>query len=205
MFYVNVFADGQREKLRFASKRDANAFLAFAKIYVDDSGAGNGYGAYWVYLDEKPSFSPIPLPGSTEELDEKLISQMLSGILAARQASNTPTMIGWSWGKRRGFRGGITFMIDPIPKRQRPAVGDMYRIPRSAMSADYSELPYSEGRVLEDNGDTFTLRSCYNEEPSTGEWRRERVTYTIAADRVMKINDWLSAMRHPDKVRTDNK
>ena len=195
MIYLDIAADGRKETLRFASKKDAERFTEFVKVYVDDSGAGNGYGAYWVWLDANPYWRPFIVAKSINEINPDFVSSMLHSIVCARTASSNSPTIKWSWEKTDG---GIIFEMEELPARQRPAVGDMYRIPRSKMSADYyDELGYSEGRVLAEKDDIFTLRACHNEEPSTGKWCGEEVVHTISADRVMKINDWLSAMRYP--------
>ena len=194
MFYLDIVADGRNQTLCFASKKDAVDFSEFTKIYVDDSGAGNGYGAYWLWLDAQPYYRPYRKQNSVCLLNLKLVSAMLWSILSARLAISNPATIGFSQGSTGE---AVTFSVDSLPPRLRPSVGDMYRIPRSKMSPDLSESGYSEGRIMAENNETFILRSCSSEEPSRGNWRGDQKTYMIACDRVMKINDWLMQMRYP--------
>lgn len=202
MFYLDVATDGRAGTLCFASKNDAVNFADFVKVYVDDSGVGNGYDAYWLNLDAKPYWRPYMLSRSGNELDPEIITKMICRILIARLATDDKSRFfdafasfRWSWGQKAR---GIVFQMDPLPPRQRPTVGDMYRIPRSKLQPSGSDVIYSEGRVLDDFGEMLLVRACQDEDPSTGEWRNGKVMiYHVAARRTMKIHDWLSAMRQP--------
>lgn len=201
MFYLDVAKDGSRETLRFASKHDVARFVDFINVYVDDSGAGNGYGSYWMFM-AKPYWRPYKLRDSTTKLDPEIISRMFASILRARLAINdtsqtSQTLLQWLWTWSIVDKG-IIFRMEPLPPRQRPTVGDMYRIPRSQLLPDGSDFVYSEGRVLTEKDGILTVRPCQDEDSATGEWRDDKkITYAVEVHRTMKINDWLSAMRHP--------
>ena len=207
MFYLKVFKDGKQEILRFISRSSMNAFRHLTTSYMDDSGAGNGYGAYWIMFDEKHFHTHSILDDTEYLLDAKLVNQMLHSLLCARLAISNPKMISWNAEAKEtnghGSAKGIDFKIDEIPPRLVPTVGDMYRIPRTKLTDNPLDGRFSEGRVLEEKDGVLTVRACWDEDSKTGEWKEgDRKTYTIEANRVMKINDWLASHRHPKEMIT---
>ena len=186
------------ERLCFRTKADADRFRDFVLAYADDSGAGNGYGAYWMWEDEHPYYRPFIPRNAVTALDVGFVETMLRSLMHARTTMNQPMPLHYSCGSRGG---GITFTLNTLPPRQRPTTGDMYRIPLSLMPVDlsYDHIP-SEGRILADRGDTFTVIGSWDEDPQDGAVRDGARIYEIEAVRVMKINDYLSAMRFPKKV-----
>ncbi|MBI2065390.1 MAG: hypothetical protein HYT62_05085 [Candidatus Yanofskybacteria bacterium] len=182
---LQAIEDGHGIILCFASKEDADRFRQFTNIYMDDSGAGNGYGAYWVYnhkeiirCDKIPSFCAT-------RLERKLVSLMVSGILIARMATKHHShRMNISIGERNG---AITFNLDNLPARKRPTAGDMFRTVKSIGNED--ERLIGEGRVLRDLGDTLEVISCWDED-DRGKPRKDAKVVTVRTDAVMKINDW---------------
>ena len=204
MYILKVLVDMRPERLCFKSKKDAQAFCLFAQTYYDDSGAGNGYGAYWVDLKRKPHWRPFVPANAITELDVRLVGGMLWSILSARLATEKPEPIAYACGVKDGC---ITFSVDQLPPRQKPSVGDMYRIPRSMMRADHAELEWAEGRVVSENEQAglFTVRSIHHENPD-GTLKKDRpmMLFAIQSSRVMKIHDWMAAMRGPGVPSVSN-
>ncbi len=212
---LRVLEDMNEKVLVFRSYADAKKFSLFLKIYEDESGAGNGYGAYWshrfyvpgsrflpftngIYLDSEP----IPVFSADEKEVEKInadfIRDMACAILSVRFADE-PCEALKKFAKRisnsvkQAADKGITFLlnVEDLPDAQRPAVGDMYRIPRSRMDLNDEKLAFfREGKVVEDLGEKLKVVSCFSfsslrkgEKPEVGE---------IQAWRAIKIDDWLS-------------
>ncbi len=187
---LEALEDERLKILCFASKADAQRFKQFCNLYIDESGAGNGYGAYWVYTDTKISRCRKVASRCVIGLDTELIESMLHRILVARTAIGNPQVkVGYVVGIRDG---AIFFTIGEFPPRQRPGVGDMYRIPRSAL--DETNLAESEGRVVKDLGDILEVISCYNEERD-GSIKPNAKVVRVKVTSVMKINDWLASRR----------
>ena len=179
--------------LCFASHEDAKRFKEFGVTYVDESGAGNGYGAYWVYSDLEivPCFW-IPNNAVTI-LNTGLVTDMVWSILRARFAvENPPDCVGYKVGLRNG---ALTFLIGEFPPKILPTTGDMYRIPRPEQRTE-EEFHLSEGRVLADFGDEVDIvSSCDIRDDSITEPKEGAKKLRIKKDRLMKINDYLARIR----------
>jgi hypothetical protein len=190
--------------LIFRSLKDAKSFLEFTSIYYDESGCGNGYSAY------RPSGFVIPIPFTNRAiaipsiplicftridrrknvLDLNFVRGMLYQILRVRFSVNEPDIDGFHL-IVENTQSGIKFELEKLPEPCRPKVGEMYRIPRSKFFGDFPDvLDYSEGRVLEDLGDTLRVIS------STEEYHRtaKPKTFLIKADRAIRINDSLTPL-----------
>ncbi len=179
---LTAIEDGETNcTLAFASKKDATAFKKFVNVYMSDSGAGNGYGAYWVYTNEE-IVQCDKLPGTAKtSLKLYLLLDMMHSVLTARMASEKHGIsVAINIGQERG---AITFSTGRLPPRQRPAVGDMFRVIKRT-TADEAEV--HEGRVVEDCGETLKVKSY---------WDYIKTIFTVNTKNVMKINDWIKEHR----------
>lgn len=178
---LGAIEDGNSKGLFFASMEDAERFKAFCNVYLDESGAGNGYGAYWVYLDSI-IIGVTGNPGHSTNIREDLVKYMLDKIVCARTAgekrgSSVELVMGTS-------DNGIKFNVGDLPSRLRPGVGDMFRSLRSQ-----GALSKMDGRVIEDNGDILKVVSCWDENKD-GSVKDDAKIIEIETSKVMKINDW---------------
>ena len=165
-----------KKTLCFRSIEDAERFKSFVNTYMEESGAGNGYGAYWVNFNAKIVQVLEILDSFTTEINDNYIESMMESIIAERLA-----------GLDQDYKtGGIIFSVSPLPPRQRPKAGDMFRTLIS-MGAEKK----MEGRVLKDLGDTFEVIG-YFDEGEDGKPKVDAKVITIDADKVMKIHDWLT-------------
>ncbi len=182
-----VRKDDSYETLCFLSKADAQRFRRFVRTYIDESGAGNGYGAYWI-VDDEIDQRRVPPAGSKAALDHDRLKTMLFSILRARTAKNPPdvevALKAWTVGRAVAFTFGM------LPPRQRPGVGDMFRVIRGSRPSD-EEAKVGEGRVVADRGKTFEVVSCWDDENGKIKPGAKRVT--VRASKVMKIDDWNKA------------
>lgn len=171
-------------ELCFCSVEDARKFKNFVDIYVDDSGTGNGYGAYWMLdIKIKRRFG-IP-KNATSHLNEDFISHMLFKILSARRAEKHPEIdiscFGWK------LKGAIKFSMGKIPPRLTPKKGDMYRIPRSLGADDMLEK--AEGVIIEECGDFFRTIAWYDH--VGGKAKPNARIHEVKSSQAMKIYNYL--------------
>lgn len=159
---VKVLEDAHEVNLLFADKSHAQHFINFVHTYIAESGAGNGYGAYWHFSNE-------PIVGvdtkiGKGEIRADLIKDMATSICDARLAQ--PSV--WQDGIYKlseyipsfaVINGLILFHFDinKLPPRLRPNVGDLVRI------VDHDEYDRAIARVqnytLERNSVVF-LKPC---------------------------------------------
>lgn len=185
---LKAIEDGVRSTFYFASKQDAERFKEFVNIYMFDSGAGNGYGAYWVLTDEMiVECDKAPTYAVTEVKNHILLS-MLGDILNARTAGEQRNANGRMAGKKNG---GITFNAGELLPRQRPQVGDMFRTIKED-GANEEEYAVGEGRVIADHGDTLEVIN-YSDEEDDGRIKPNAKRVIVRVANVMKINDWKKA------------
>lgn len=169
--------DGKAVTLCFVSKADAEQFKQFVGTYMEESGAGNGYSAYWVYLDAPIIQADAIPPRCVTKLNDELISAMRNAIVGARLAGDD----------QEG--GGIMFWSQELPPRQRPTCGDMFRALVSQGAQDRME-----GRVVADHGETLEVIS-WQEEDEEGKPISGARIVTIPASQTMKICDWRAARK----------
>ncbi|MFA5188999.1 MAG: hypothetical protein WC460_06600 [Patescibacteria group bacterium] len=175
MFAILKCLENAEEKtLCFASLEDAIRFKSFVNTYMEESGAGNGYDAYWVMSNAKIVQVSEIMDDFCTTLDYNLIAKMLEEIINARTAGN---------------RQGIIFSMSELPARQRPGPGDMIR---ALFSQGAKEK--IEGRVLSDNGDTFEVINYWDEDDN-GKPKKSARVITVPASSVMKIDDWKKEYR----------
>lgn len=156
---------------------------------MDESGAGNGYGAYWVYFNAPILTGGMPL-GATCKLQENFIRHMAQDILVARTTSreNLPTVdlaIGTN-------NGAIQFDFGKLPSRRKPRVGDMCRVLKSKCTQ--AERVIGDGRVVGSSGRTIKVISSWDE-GDDGKPRPNACVTTVNVTHAMKINDWLKEHR----------
>ena len=175
---VQVLENANPKELCFVEEKDAKAFCDFISTYITESGAGNGYGAYWHHDGEIRYVKR--LVGSSK-IDADLIKSMAASICDARTASSQKN------GRRKNIEyapeigerdGAITFMFDPmsLPPRLEPVAGDLVRI------VDLPDFDRQIARVVRIAGVTVELKSCpYG--------IKKGVTLPLA--NVMKIEDFL--------------
>ena len=188
---IEAVDDGEETKiLCFVSKAGAERFKDFVATYMLESGAGNGYGAYWVYFDRVITQCDIIPRFASTDLRIDLLRDMLRDILVARTANEKPDIeVDLTIGKEDN---AITFCVGELPPRQRPQAGDMFRIIKRPRTP--KEEYVREGRVIKDLGDTLEVISCWGED-DYGKKHPDATVVTIRADRVMKINDWKTKHR----------
>jgi hypothetical protein len=158
-----------------------------------ESGAGNGYGAYWVWTDSVIVQCDVIPESASTILRFDLIEYMLYKVLVARIADKkTDISADLIVGKKDD---AAVFFVGKLPPRQKPRAGDMFRlIDRTKMSAD----SITEGRVLKDLGDTLEVMS-WGDEDEYGNKKADARVVTIKTNQVMKINDWMSEARKQKK------
>lgn len=192
---VEALVDGEYAKLCFVSKESANAFRKFVKIYMDDSGAGNGYEAYWIYWETKTKIKPYIPRNAVVKLNRQLIDSMIYSILEARTAKNRPDItVSYT---TLTEKGAICFNIDEFPPRLRPTTGDMFRVPRSFV--DFCRSKYTEGRVVQDNGLTLEVIDCFDFN------KKDPKIDIIETQYAMKINDWKAFQSEQAKQLKESK
>jgi len=172
------------ETLCFRSKQDAERFRDFGLTYMRESGAGNGYGAYWLCALDIGQYERPPAK-ATIGIETARLEDMLQRILKARTATDPPTAkVDMAMGVREG---GIVFSHGDLPPRLRPAVGDMFRVIGDELNGQEREV--REGRVMADCGETLEVMSSWSE--NGGRINPNAKRFVMRADKVMKVNDWL--------------
>jgi hypothetical protein len=170
--------------LCFCSVEDAKRFKNFVDIYIDDTGAGNGYGAYWMF-DIKIKRRPWLSKSAITCLNEDFIKNMLFRILSVRRAEKHPEMdiscFGWK------LKGAIKFSMGKIPPRLTPKKGDMYRIPRSLGGENMLEK--AEGVIIEECGEIFRTIAWYDY--ASGKAKPNAKIHEVKSNQVMKIYNYL--------------
>jgi hypothetical protein len=77
VFVVETLGDANRVWLCFYDKKSAQNFKKFGLMYRKKSGAGNGYGAYWLENDTKITNEPEKIKNNwTFQLQKELIEGM---------------------------------------------------------------------------------------------------------------------------------
>ncbi len=188
---IHVRKDDSFETICFRSENDAKRFQHFVLAYMRESGAGNGYGAYWIFDLDIGLYKNIP-SGSTARLDAERLQSMLRSILQARTAVDDPAAAGVSVPLTTEGGESIRFELGALPPRQRPTVGDMFRV--VSTEADAEERRVGEGRVLMDLDNVFTVIDSWDEKDG-GAFKADATWYRVRADRVMKISDWKKQRR----------
>lgn len=180
---VRVLEDARVVDLLFADKEQAASFVQFVEMYMAESGAGNGYGAYWHFRNEP--IAGIDTKIIRENIRSDLIENMCLSICDARKARKS----AWQGGEvaepeympRVGEENGtITFSFDPtkFPPRIQPNAGDLVRI------VDNETHERGIARVKELKDGNVVLIPC-----SYSHIKEEIV---LSVDHVMKIHDFLN-------------
>lgn len=179
--FVKVLEDAREADLIFADKSHAEHFTRFVHTYIAESGAGNGYGAYW-------HFGDVPTVGvdtkiGKGELRADLIRDMAIGICDARKAHPH----AWEDGIYKlpeyipsfaSVNGLILFHFDPnkLPPRLTPEIEDLVRI------VDNPAYDRVIARVKEVRAENMILKPCpYGIKESV----------KLPTMNVMKIHDFL--------------
>jgi hypothetical protein len=189
---LNVLENGVEKTLCFATKEDAESFKQFVNIYMEESGAGNGYETYWVFANEEIIQVNKLSRNFSTAVNSRLLNSMLKDILFARTADyeHQPEIGVYSTHGNTPIQFKLT---DDLPPRQRPKAGDMFRTLWSYKGK------YMEGRVLEDRGSNLVVINSIDEEED-GSPKKGSKKYTIRAKDVMKINDWRKQRRETKNV-----
>lgn len=190
-FILSVLKDMRQLSLCFTNRKSAASFSTLVNIYEDDSGAGNGYSAYWPdYGNEKISLRLWKPRRSVSEIDPELVRSMLHSIYLSRNVDIPDDL---SERISIGTEGqGILFSMNALPPRMQPAVGDMYRIPRS-LSKDGMG---GEGKVIDERRDSLVvIPSHYWEKDG---FRNDVTTSEIPKKSAIVIHDWLKD-HYPDR------
>ena len=104
--------------------------------------------------------------------------------MGRHKQKNPNTAVSFSFGTERG---AITFFFGDLPHRQRPRVGEMFRIIKSL--ANEEEYSVGEGRVVAENGEALDVIS-YWDEGGDGKPEPNAKIVKVRVSSVMKINDW---------------
>lgn len=184
---LKVLENAIKKTLCFASKEDAERFKSFTNIYMEESGAGNGYEAYWVMFNSKIVEVDDALDSYDKRVKKSLLSSMMDSIVGTRTAGKDTSYYP---AITVGLNNGITFNIQELPDKQRPGAGDMFR----TLFSQGAETKF-EGRVIKDNGDTLEVIDWYSEDDE-GNPKVDAETICIEASKVMKIDDWLTRHRN---------
>lgn len=83
---VRVLEDARPVYLLFEDKEQAQSFVDFTHLYIQESGAGNCYGAYWHSSDEAIVGTDAPIPTSQSFLKRDLIESMTRSVWRKRLA-----------------------------------------------------------------------------------------------------------------------
>lgn len=177
-YTLKAFADGRPVILTFETKKDAKKFKRFVNTYMEESGAGNGYGAYWVFLNETP-VGVTTLDDQRAGINTSLLVRMRDAIVEARDSELKPNLHI----EQSNFI--LRFDHDNFMRRKRPTKGDMFR---SLFSYNKGRL---EGRVIEDNGETLKVIGYWDEGKDKQPLPNAKLIEIKAAD-VMKIRDWMA-------------
>ena len=131
MYWIlNVLEDAHPVKICFSDRRSAEDFSLLINTYEDDSGAGNGYSAYWPDYKKRKILPHFWRPAeSTAEIDVGHVRWMLWSIYAAHAAELPGDADDLFSVATAG--DALAFSLKELPPRVRPVVGEMYRIPRS--------------------------------------------------------------------------
>jgi len=186
---VQVRKDDSMQDLCFCNRESADRFVEFVKVYIRESGAGNGYGAYWIF-DDAVGMYERPPAGAVKELESERIQTMLESILQARTAEDRPSLsVDLLIGTQDG---AISLKIGELPPAQRPTAGDMCRV----IGKDLNEVERTlgDGRVVRDLGDTLKVVSSWDTERD-GRVSPNAKYLVVRTKNVMKINDWKAGRR----------
>lgn len=188
---VEVRKDDSIEIMMFVSAESAQSFVNFAHTYALESGAGNGYGAYWVF--HHPPESGVTTGVLVTKLDEERILKMARSIAFARSGgSGVITMPAFTIGSENEE---IVFNVWGFDLGNLPEAGDMYRLTNPYLLPEGVQ-PSREGRVLEVVGEDIRVIGCH-EEKSDGTPKDGANSLTIPRQATMKIPDWLTKHRKP--------
>jgi len=192
---LHVLKDMKPVKLCFVDKKSAESFLVLVNTYEDDSGAGNGYSAYWPNYDKRKISLSFWQPNkSVMEINSEFVEHMLRSIYLAH-AVNVPEEMKEEFSITHTNKG-IVFSMEELPPRIRPTVGDMYRIPKS-LSFDGGG---GEGRVIEDEGHALRVIPCWYW--GNKGFRSDFEILKIHESQAMKIHDWLKDS-YPERISWD--
>ena len=185
--YVCTRKDDKMEKLLFVSSEFAQNFISFVEMYQYESGAGNGYGAYWIY--EKNIVRTSGRSNSfVRTLEFDRIQGMATDIARARSGGGVVTMPSIKYGIDRS---AICFAFWGFDCKNKPKPGDMYRVVDWNIIQDDFDERFGEGRVRRVEGGNIVVVNCYDEFRSIRN-QVELEEYLIPHSAVMKIPDWLA-------------
>lgn len=186
---VQVRKDDTMQNLCFCDRESADRFVEFVKVYMNESGAGNGYGAYWIFDDAIGMYERPPAV-AVKELESDRLYSMLGSILRARTAEDRPSLsVDLLIGTRDG---AISLMIGELPPVQRPTAGDMCRVIGEDLNE--AERRLGDARVVRDLGDTLEVVSSWDTERD-GRVSPDAKYLVVRTKNVMKINDWKANRR----------
>lgn len=152
---VKAFEDAKPVELLFETKEQAEAFVRFVHLYIQEGAVGNGYSAYWHYVDNPVIGTDKKVGQATLRID--LIQAMAKEICRKRKALSSDEL------HRKGYdfyypsigvvKGCIRFEFDEakLPPRLKPNVGDL------AMIVDLPEYDRVMVRIKEIREDRAVL------------------------------------------------
>jgi len=126
---IVVRKDDDFETLNFTTKQGAEAFAHLCHLYQDESGAGNGYGAYW-HLRDSP-IAAVDTPRGNANLDSSRVNYMLESIVSARLAGGEVQPLSKDEILKLAVKDGLiefNFTSANLPPRIIPKAGDLVRI-----------------------------------------------------------------------------
>ena len=183
MYMIEALENSRPIDFVFADRQQAQDFIDFVLMYVGESGAGNGYDAYWMISTQICQVDNIA-NSMKGFLNSDLIKNMALAICDARMARDhmSDEVTEPEYMPQLGYQDGlITFVFDAdqLPPRLEPQAGDLARI------IDRQHPQRGVARVKAVGGDLVTLIPCQLS-------RLEEETI-CPSDKVMKVFDFLAS------------
>ncbi len=128
MYLLRFLEDGNSIELRFLGRRDAIAFIDFVRTYMEKSGAGNGYNAYWLLGPQSVPLQTASRDIGSGRLNQEFIKNMAQRLcdeLAERRPFYETGSRLLEYIPLHGVIGGaIVFRFNPkyLPVHSEPAV-----------------------------------------------------------------------------------
>lgn len=181
--------DDTMELLAFGSMDSVCSFIKFVVTYQRESGAGNGYGAYWIFDDKVVQVDPADdrLVRSLER--DRIISMAYDIAYARSGGSGIVTVPAITYGTKDD---GIIFQVWGFDQGSTPNPGDMCRVIKPELLPT-DKLRSRDGRVTDIFVDQARVLDCADEGSEGPKNKAE--PYLIPLEALMKIPDWLESGR----------
>lgn len=149
-YVLDLLEDGHSVSLAFGDYESAYQFTVLVMTYVDSTGSGNGYGAYWL-ADKTCPQEVEGIPSHTKtKIRYDLVWTMIQNIVSARLLGEDAFIFPGTTIRHDRSDGAIDFRFNArmLPDILSPEVGDMCRVIRSCATFG-EEVVGLDGRVLD--------------------------------------------------------